>query len=338
MNGDLDAAEIMRLRVSEAALLFPGDADMVARRYRRLARLWHPDHNPAPEAAGVFAHVAELHAAACRALKPPAPKEQLFHTRDGRSFRFAWLTRHVTDCGELMVGNRHVVHIVSAEAGDLARSAAGRTFPFAHDAMRGQFEPLLPRRVALLETDQGTVFVHAKSPDQVLLADLMKLGPVEPRHAAWMTTRLMNLACYLQYAGIVHGAIDRHCVLVSPRHHKVSLTGPLLCAGLMNGRPGALPERTLAELPRLEAPDAVCDGGVDPALVRLTIREALGDPAGTRLAGDPTFPNPFALWLLMPGADNAQADFRAWEQARDAAFGPRRFIQWDFDPAALLAA
>jgi hypothetical protein len=106
----------------------------------------------------------------------------------------------------------------------------------------------------------------------------------------------------------------------------------------MDGRPGALPERTLAELPRLEAPDAVCDGGIDPALVRLTIREALGDPAGTRLAGDPTFPNPFALWLLMPGADNAQADFRAWEQARDAAFGPRRFIQWDFDPAALRAA
>jgi len=204
--------------------------------------------------------------------------------------------------------------------------------------MREQFEQLLPRRVALLETHQGTVFVHAKSPDQVLLADLLKLGPVEPRHAAWMVTRLMNLACYLRWAGIVHAAIDRHCVLVSPRHHTIAFTGPFLCAVAMNQRPGALPERTLDVLPRLEAPDALCDGGVDPALIRLTVREALGDPAGTRLAVDPAFPDPFALWLLMPGADGAQADFRAWEQARDAAFGPRRFIQWDFDPAALLAA
>jgi hypothetical protein len=337
MKGDLTAAEIMRLGVSDAALLFPGDADMIGRRYRRLAQLWHPDHNSAPEAASVFAHVAELHAAARRALKGPTDRERHFRTRDGR-VRFAWLTRHVAECGEVLVGNRHVVHIVPPEAEDLARAAAGRTFPFAHEAMREQFEPLLPRRVALLETEQGIVFVHAKAPDQVLLADLLKLGPVEPRHAAWMVTRLMNLACYLQWAGIVHGAIDRHCVLISPRHHRICLTGPFLCAVAVNARPGALPERTLDELARLEAPGATCDSGVDPALIRLTIREALGDPAGTRLAVDRAFPDPFALWLLMPGVDGAQADFRAWEQARDAAFGPRRFIQWDFGPAALLAA
>ncbi len=336
MVADLTAAEIMGLRRADAALLFPGDAGMVAQRYRRLAKLWHPDCNKAPEAPAVFARITELH----EALRAPAaaPKEARFRTRDGRTYRFAWLTRHETDTGEVLVGQRHVAHVVPAEAEDLARRATALTLPFASEAMRIEMERALPRRVAVLDTSGATVFVHAKTPDQLLLADLLKLGPVDPRHAAWMTTRLVNIACWLQWAGLAHGAIGPDCLLVSPKHHMVALTGPMLCAARLGCRPHSLPERTLAELPRLLAPQTVVDAELDPALVRLTIREALGDPAGTRLAADPDFPKPFAAWLLMPAADGAQADFRAWEQARDASFGPRRFVHWDVDPAAVLAA
>jgi len=338
MGADLTAAEIMGLKPADAALLFPGDAAMVAQRYRRLAKLWHPDHNPAPEAAAVFARVTELHEAVRRPSRDPSGKEERFRTRDGRTFRFAWLTRHDSDAGHVLVGQRHIVHVVKPEAEDFARDAAALALPFANGAMRAEMERVLPRRSALLETDDGTVFVHTKSPDQVLLADLLKLGPVDPRHAAWMVTRLMSIACWLHWAGLMHGAIGSDCLLVSPRHHSVALTGPMLCATRFARPPRTLPERTLAELPRLLAPGAVADAGVDPALIRLTMREALGDPAGTRLAADPDFPKPFAAWLLMPAADGAQADFHAWEQARDASFGPRRFIHWDFDPAAMLAA
>lgn len=338
MTADLKAAEIMGLTRADAALLFPGDAEMIAQRYRRLARLWHPDRNPAPEAAAVFAHVVELHEAARKALAGPPPQEERFRTKDGRTFRFAWLTRHEADTGAVLTGHRHIVHLVPREADDLARRAAARTLPFASEAMRQEIERALPRRTAVLETHDGTIFVHAKTPDQVLLADLMKLGPVDPRHAAWMTTRLINLACWLQWAGLVHGALGPDCLIVSPRDHTIALTGPFLTATQLGEAPSVLPERTLAELPRLLGSGAVADEGVDPALVRLTIREALGDPAGTRLAADPAFPKPFASWLLMPAADGAQADFRAWEQARDASFGARRFVHWDFDPAAVLAA
>lgn len=334
---DLAAAEIMRLTRADAALLFPGDSGMIAQRYRTLARLWHPDRNPAPEAAAVFAHVANLHEAARQALTGFG-KEARFRTRDGRSFRFTWQTRRAAEAGEILVGRRHIVHRLAPDLDDLARAAAARTLPFAGAAMRAQMEPVLPRPVAVLDTADGMVFVHAKTPDQVLLADLLRLGPVEPRHAAWMITRLMNIACWFEWAGLVHGAIGPDCLLISPQHHKVALTGPLICTTNLAEPPQILPERTLSGLPHLAVPGADVDRRVDPELVRLTIREALGDPAGTRLAADPAFPEPFATWLLMPGADGAQADFSAWERARDAAFGPRRFVQWDFDPAAVRAA
>jgi hypothetical protein len=55
-------------------------------------------------------------------------------------------------------------------------------------------ERFLPRQVAVLDGPAGTVFVHAKTPDQFLLADLTRLGPIDPRHAAWLTTRLVDIA------------------------------------------------------------------------------------------------------------------------------------------------
>lgn len=332
---DLSAADILAMCPGEASRLFPGDAAGIAARFRDLARAWHPDRSPDPQAAQVFARLAELRR---HALVPfAAPQERRFETRDGRTFRFRWHSRHLGESGEVLVADRHIAHLVPAEADDLASAAAKIDLPFAGHAMRREIEPLLPRTTARLETATGTVFVEAKRPDQLLLADLLRLGPVDPRHAAWMTTRLLNLACWLDWAGLAHGAIGPDCLLVSPERHEVALTGPMLCAARFGTPFSSLPERTLALLPRVEA-EGRADAAIDPELVRLTIREALGDPAGTRLAADPAFPPPFARWLLMPSAGGAQADFPAWEQARDAAFGPRRFVRWDIDPAALRAA
>jgi hypothetical protein len=332
---DLTAAEILRLRDHEAALLFPGDEDMVAMRYRKLAMIWHPDRNAGPQAAAVFARIAALHQCATRPRS--AAQERRFRTRGGRSFRFAWRSRRETDFGEVLVGRGHIAHVLAPGAHDLA-ARAGRIAPrFADAGMRAQIEPLLPRTMARLDTADGLVFVEGKRPDQVLLADLVRLGPVDPRHAAWLTTRLLNLVCWLDHAGISHGALGPDTLLVSPERHELALTGPMLCAALFGTAFAALPERTLDLLPRLAA-DPIADASVDLALVRQTVREALGDPAGTRLAADPALPSAFGQWLLLPPAASAQTDFAGWERARDAAFGPRRFVNWDFDPAAVEAA
>ena len=329
---------ILKLKRVDADLLFPGDAAAVADRFRELAKTWHPDRNRDPRAADVFGRIVELHQAALGRLGRRAGGERCFTTREGRTFRLRWLTRRTFEAGELFVGERHVVHLVAPNAADLACNAALRAFRFADERMRAEMERFLPRRVTLLDTAEGFAFVHSKRPDQVLLADLLRLGPVDPLHAAWLTTRLLNLACWLHFSGLAHGGLGSDFLLVSPERHEVALTGPMLCATAFGAPLAALPERTCALLPRLALTGTCADARIDPELVRLTVREALGDPAGTRLAADRAVPRPFADWLLLPSAGDAQADYAGWEKAREASFGPRRFVKWSFDPAAILAA
>jgi hypothetical protein len=226
---------------------------------------------------------------------------------------------------------------VPADLDDLSLRAAAFRPRFADDAMRREMARFLPRIERVLETAGGWVFIERKHADEVLLADLAALGPVDPRHAAWMATRLVNLACWLQWSGVAHGAIGPDTLLVSPVQHSVVLTGPFLCAGSFGSAPTVLPERTLDVAPGYAAAGARLDERLDPELLRLTLRELLGDPTGTRLAADPDFPKPFAGWLLAP-APSAQADFAVWERAREASFGPRRFVPWKVDIAAMMAA
>lgn len=333
----MTAAEILALTPVQARILFPGDDVAVSRRFRALAREWHPDRNAGSEAASVFAHIAELHDVAKKSASP-AVLERIFRTREGRSFRFAYLARHETDFGEILIGAHHIAHIVPRDLGDLAQRALMFTPRFADDGMREEMERFLPRRHATLDTADAVVFVETKTPDQILLRDLLRLAPFDPRHAAWMVTRLVNLACWLQWSGTAHGAIGPDTLLISPEFHSVALTGPFLAARSFGKAPIALPERTLSICPRYAIDGTAADERLDPELVRATIRECLGDSAGTRLAADPDFPKPFAAWLLTPARKGAQGDFPAWEQARDASFGARRFVQWDLDPAALMAA
>lgn len=329
-------AELLALPPERARELFAGDRAARDRRFRALAARWHPDHRDTPEAAQVFAHLLVLRDAAARIDRPL--EQRLVATTDGRRFRLGWRARRPSDGGEMLLGDRTVAHCIPAELDDAAARADALLLPFADAAMEAAITRQLPRRLATLRTADGMIFVERKLADEVLLRDLMRLGPVEPRQAAWIATRLVNLTCWLQWAGLSHGAIGPDSLLVSPAEHSLALTGPFLCAGAFGVAPTLLPERTLAAAPRYAAPGALLDDRLDPELARLTVRELLGDPAGTRLLADPGFPAPFAQWLLMPTADGARTDFPAWERAREASFGARRFTPWDVDTAALMAA
>lgn len=334
------AADILALKPVQARVLFPGDAAAVAARFRELARRWHPDANPGLD-AGVFAHVAMLHGVAKDVVdaRTSAGSVREIRAADGRVFRLRFLRAHATDFGETLVGASTVVHLVPADLRDLADRAATYLPRFADDAMCLEVERFLPRRKAEIAlADGGMAFVEEKTPDQVPLRDLMALAPFDARHAAWMATRLVNLACWFEWAGFAHGAIGPDTLLVSPATHGVAVTGPFLSARGFGAPFRALPARTLDAVPSLAAPGATSDRRLDPSLVRLTLRECLGDPSGARLRADPDFPRPFADWLCLPPAEGARADFPAWEHARDASFGARRFVKWDVDPAALMAA
>src|SRR5258707_10974722 len=133
----------------------------------------------------------------------------------------------------------------------------------------------------------------------------------------------------------MHGGIGPHSVFLSPKAHSVALLGGWWYATPIGAKLAALPERALRVLPPVVADSKIAAGAIDLELIRLTGREMLADPSGVKLLREARVPKPFATWLNHPPAANAFADYQSWEAARDAGFGPRRFVELGIDPDAV---
>jgi hypothetical protein len=326
------AAEILALPPDRAYALFAGTEADVAARFHALAKVWHPDRSRDLRAATVMAKLVELRDAALRRFVRVRVDTGL-----AGPYRFMRVAR-LHDCafGAILLGRETVVYKVDGAFDRGIETAKAFAPRFADAAMKAAIEPFLPTLRFEEATAEGHVFAYRRRPDQILLRDLIAAeGPIDPRHVAWMITRLMNLAAWLDFAGWSHGDIGPDTLLVSPEVHSVALTGPMLFLTRLGDRPRCLPARSLEAVPGMLDKRAVADPRVDLALIRLTAREALGDASGSRLVRDPTVPPPLALWLTLPPKAPARDDFLGWEAAREAAFGPRRFVAWDFDPANL---
>jgi hypothetical protein len=312
----LTAAQILAIPPDAPARLFGGDAASVTVRFRRLAKIWHPEAgDPARRDRDVFQRIVELRRAADRAL---------------RDRRQGILRRHRFELGEMLIGaDRFTVHL-RREFADLHDAALAAIRALRVDRLRdpAQYRRMLPDMAEAAHGPAGPVLVLRKDPGLILLRDLLDHagGRLSPRHAAWILTRLHNLACYLSHAGLVHNAIGPDSVFVEPRHHGVALLGGWFHAVRIGAPMQSAPARTIAHAPSSLLREKRGDPRVDLELVKATGREMLGAES-FGLDTDPDVPRPLLDWLRMPTGGDAIADYAAWEQVRDSSLGPRRFAR-----------
>lgn len=338
----IDADAILSTTPRDAARLLGDGPKEVRRAFHRLASEWHPDVCRDPRAGEVFAHLVGLRDALAR-TRPASPQRPdpaiRLETIDGRNIGMRPLGTTKGDLGHILVGRGTVTFLHDADNADLAaaEAAAIRSFRFADDRMRAEMSRFLPKIAREMQLKDGRAAIAVeRCPDDVLLSDLLARGPMEPVHAAWLCSGLMNIAAWLAWSGMTHGAIDPRHILVSPAGHAVKLVGGWAFAANTGSRPTALPERTLAALPALALPGATLTPQTDLELVRLTVREAMGDPFGARLKGLGV-PDPIRSWLTMPPTAGGIGDYGAWSVAIDKSW-PRRFVQLDVTPEDIYGA
>ena len=336
----MDAAGILGIGEGEAVRLFPGPEDTIRKTFRKLAREWHPDLCADPGAAEVFAHIVRLHDIALGRVRPGAhgnPNARTWKLADGGEMNVTPRAVHRGDVGDVLVTESTVAFETAAGFEDVAEAelAAVSSFRFASDAMREGMKHFLPRHARRIDAIGLTVNIYGRPRDTMLLADLKAAlgGRIPPVHVAWIVSSLENMACYLDWLGVAHGAISPENVLVSPSMHSVILVGGWGFSTPFGSRPRILPQRTLSLIPRMAAKGQTVDRTVDTALVRATAIDLLGARGAAALASDGAVPDAMRTWLSLPPGGDARADYRSWERCLTESFGPRKFVKLEVNPA-----
>lgn len=215
-------------RASEPGDLFSGDA---AVRYRRLARLTHPDVNPGdPRAARAFAKLAALWQQHQEAIGPAIAKgdiANLYQSRQG-------VLKLVRDPADNDLMRRETVALIRLQA-----QVPPRLLPF--------FPRLIEARRQ--RDPRSSAERHAHLLDRLdgfrTLAEVRAAfgGGIDPRDAAWMWRRLLVAVGAAHRAGVIHGAVLPDHVMIHPAEHGLVLVDWCYSStgASSTGAPGRLP-------------------------------------------------------------------------------------------------
>jgi hypothetical protein len=330
----LTADQILAIPATEPERLFSGDPAAARREYRELASTWHPDRNHDAMAGAVFDHVAGLYRQAEARLASGTwivPGLLTLTAVNGQAYTVRYRRRRSFELGEMFIGRGMVTYVLAGEYGDLWQHAT-RTisgFRFAGPAMRAEVARYLPEQVGAFKTPGAAVLVVKKAAKHVLLRDMLEHlgGTLAAEHVAWILSSLLNLACYLHYAGLTHNAISLDTYFVAPSDHSGALLGGWWYAADCGARLTALPAPSLHVLP----PDMLAvkraDSRLDLDLIRSVGWALLGDERGVSLGRAPEVPAPLRDWLRLASSGDAVQEYDHWQRrVLIESFGPRRFV------------
>lgn len=329
----MNAAQILAIADAEPERLF--SKDRLKDERIALLKQWHPDRNKDHQASAVFAHIQKLYDTAVERLakghwRTPGLLE--LQGVGGKRYEIRYLREHALDLGAMYVGRTAVTFLIERRHKDLFDHATARINAISYPApqVREEISRYMPEIIATFETGDKLGLVMRKTEDVLLLKDVHDHfgGRMDPRHVAWIVSRLFNLASYGQVSGQVFPAMAPESVFISPPHHSAVLLGGWWFAHGNGEALKALPAKSLAFMPKRLLKDKRACIRMAGESIKATARELLGDIHGSSLRMNKDIPTAMVDWLNEPAGDDAIKDYEIWrDTVLKSSFGERRFVK-----------
>lgn len=329
----MNASTILAIPLDEPERLFKVK-ERLREEYLALVKHWHPDVCRDSNADHVFAHIQALYSHAqdkcTRNLWHPFGSIEI-KSLDGKIFRIAYRAKRIFELGEIYIGDKLITFNIARAHEKLVLNGLKRigTLRYPTEDFRKNMEAYFPKVEKYIDTNDSIVICIRKDENEVLLADLIKYvgGQLDPKHAAWVMSRLYNLACFLELNKMTVNGITVHSVFVSPKKHSASILGGFWYAREVDRTISSLPPDVYNLAPRMLLINKKATPFLDLECIKAIGRTCLGDRTGNSLRMRSDIPKAMANFLIAPSDKSALADYETWDKVLTDSFGPKKFIK-----------
>lgn len=259
-------------------------------------------------------------------------KPQLIRIEDadtGKDYDLHYIRAHQFELGTMAIGNNITGFVIDKKHDDLVINGlrAIGSIRYPDNAMKTHQEKFIPTVGKTIYTAKAAVVIVLKNPSAFLLKDLLALGPLDPKHTTWILSSLLNLASFYKLIELCHNGLSVDTVMISPSAHTAYPVGGWWYAKKTGDKMKALPRSSHAVAPHDMLKSKIADHRLDLECIRSIGRQCLGPSSLWSI------PKPFADFLRLPAPSDPIKDYAAWEQVREKAWGPRRFLKLEVTAA-----
>lgn len=314
--------------------LFVNDEKECNRLYKELAKKFHPDMNKEKNAKDVFEHITMLYKKALDDIKNNTWVKENYvelHTNVGKRLAISYKYHNIFEIGECYVCQKVVIYVFNIGCDKFYDNAVkrinGLSFKSGKMEELKNFFPQIQAEHTLKDGRKCLVF--SKTEDMYPLKAIYDYynGRIYDKHVAWIINRLSNLACYLQFSGLVHNGIDINSIFISPSKHAAAIVGGWWYCVPENEKMIGTTMDIFGIMPITIKNSKIAGISTDLEAIKLLGRTLLGEKQPRKLALDTSIPKQIIQFMNDGAGTSAFDEFEKYGRLLDEAYGKRVFIK-----------
>ena len=309
--------------------IFVNNENQTKKIYREFAKKYHPDVYKEQDMTVLFSKLNDLYEKALEKISKGIWEEKdvlLLECANGKKYKLKYLCESDFELGKCYVSRNHLIYIIQESKKKFFDNALKviTDLRFADSEMEKEFKRYLPNIENHYQLKDGSYcLVISKTDDIFPLSNLLEYYKnkgelLDPKHCAWVISRLNNLVCFLEFNDLVHNGLSIDNLFVSPKFHTICLYGGWWYS-VPKGEKMIGTQKVIFDLmPVKEKADKIATFKTDIECVR-----AIGRSLNKNV------PKPMLDWLEKGSSDNAFKEFESWNKVLTDSFGERKFVVLD---------
>lgn len=229
--GDLGAEQI--LKITSYLELFGSTKAEQKKNFKNLCKTWHPDVNNSKEAKEVFEHIMFLWNNIGNSIVTDGSKviNITFEKENGKRVIIDNPISFDTALGKVYHTTTKVILVFEECRKKFYDNYLKQvnSLKYENSKMEQEFKRYFPEIKDTFKTKEGRYVIVINKTSEVkslklIVEEYVQKGEKVPQeHLNWIFNRLYNLACYMNWAGIVFNGLALENIWVSPEMHTVLL-------------------------------------------------------------------------------------------------------------------
>ena len=245
---------------------------------------------------------------------------------NGKTLVVTYLKEYDFELGKMYLCNSHVVYVIDRKYKKYYDNYIESTKFSCPNDMMDSIGYALPHIVQHFDNNNECVIIIKRMARCVPLVEVWNnfKGKIPAKHAAWMISRLLNLACFLSYNNIVHNGIDINSCFVDIEKHGIMLYGGWWYTRETDAKMIGVSSDVYDVMPPSAKRNKKSKKSTDMECIKMLGIKLMGC---TSKISDYAVPSQIMCWLRTGSGEYPPTEMKRWEMALDAAFGKRTFIK-----------